>query len=216
MLLRSVTVDRQDCRVERGLRFTDGSRAPAVNRPGASVRQEDVPSSDEALLAAVAGGDRAAFRALYDRHAPWLTLRLARRASDPDLVDETVQDTFVAVWRTAARYHGGGEVAAWFGGFGGRRFIYNGRRRPRAATELPAEDAHDATPSAEEQVLLGLEHGDLGGALERLSPELRAVVRATVLDGLTTEEAGRLLGIPAGTVKTRMMRARARLREELA
>ena len=65
-------------------------------------------------------------------------------------------------------------------------------------------------------MLLGVEHGDLGGALERLSPELRAVVRATVLDGLTTEEAGRLLGIPAGTVKTRMMRARARLREELA
>ena len=41
-------------------------------------------------------------------------------------------------------------------------------------------------------------------------------MRATVLDGLTTREAGRLLGIPAGTVKTRMMRARARLREDLA
>jgi RNA polymerase sigma-70 factor (ECF subfamily) len=65
-------------------------------------------------------------------------------------------------------------------------------------------------------VLLGLEHGELGPALDRLSPELRAVVRATVLDGLTTREAGRLLGIPSGTVKTRMMRARAQLREDLA
>ena len=46
--------------------------------------------------------------------------------------------------------------------------------------------------------------------------ELRAVVQATVLDGLTSREAGRLLGIPAGTVKTRMMRARAQMREELA
>jgi RNA polymerase sigma-70 factor (ECF subfamily) len=70
--------------------------------------------------------------------------------------------------------------------------------------------------SAEDQVLLGVEFGDLGGALGRLSPELRAVVQATVIDGLTTKEAARLLGIPAGTVKTRMMRARARLREELA
>jgi RNA polymerase sigma-70 factor (ECF subfamily) len=69
--------------------------------------------------------------------------------------------------------------------------------------------------SAEDQVLLGVEFGDLAGALDRLSPELRAVVQATVIDGLTNKEAGALLGIPAGTVKTRMMRARAQLREEL-
>jgi len=64
-------------------------------------------------------------------------------------------------------------------------------------------------------VLLGVEHGDLAGAMNQLSPELREVVQATVLDGLTTREAGRLLGIPAGTVKTRMMRAKAQLREGL-
>jgi len=72
-----------------------------------------------------------------------------------------------------------------------------------------------SSPSAEDQVLLGVEHGHLAGALNRLSPELRAVVQATVLDGLTTRDAGRLLGIPAGTVKTRMMRARIQLREAL-
>ena len=65
-------------------------------------------------------------------------------------------------------------------------------------------------------MLLGVEYGDLAGALDRLSPELRAVVQATVLDGLTTREAGHLLGLPAGTVKTRMMRAKAQLREALA
>jgi RNA polymerase sigma-70 factor (ECF subfamily) len=70
--------------------------------------------------------------------------------------------------------------------------------------------------SAEDRVLLGVEHGDLAGALHALSPELRAVVQATVLDGLTTREAARLLGLPAGTVKTRMMRARRALRKELA
>jgi RNA polymerase sigma-70 factor (ECF subfamily) len=71
-------------------------------------------------------------------------------------------------------------------------------------------------PSAEERVLSGVEYGDLAGALARLSPELRSVVQATVLDGLTTKEAGQLLGLPAGTVKTRMMRAKAQLREALA
>ena len=79
--------------------------------------------------------------------------------------------------------------------------------------ELPQSGAEI---SAEERVLLGVQYGDLAGALDRLSPELRAVVQSTVLDGLTTAEAGRLLGIPQGTVKTRMKRAREVLREELA
>lgn len=170
--------------------------------------------ADEALLQAVAGGDRAAMRTLYERHAPWLTLRLARRCADPDTVDDAVQDTFVAVWRSAARYDGSGAVGAWIWGIGVRRLIDAVRRRP--PREFTSHERVEDAPSAEEQVLLGVEHGDLAGALNRLSPELRAVVQATVLDGLTTREAGQLLGIPAGTVKTRMMRARTQLREELA
>jgi RNA polymerase sigma-70 factor (ECF subfamily) len=70
--------------------------------------------------------------------------------------------------------------------------------------------------SAEEQVLLGVEYGDAAGALNRLSPELQVVVRAVVLDGLTTREAARLLHIPQGTVKTRMARARSLLRQALS
>jgi RNA polymerase sigma-70 factor (ECF subfamily) len=73
----------------------------------------------------------------------------------------------------------------------------------------------DSEPSAEEEALLGNEYGDLAGALNQLSPELRAVLQATVLDGLTAREAARRLGIPAGTVKTRLMRARQQLREAL-
>jgi len=56
----------------------------------------------------------------------------------------------------------------------------------------------------------------LGRPFDGLSAELRAVVQATILDGLTTREASRLLGIPPGTVKTRAMRARIPLREALA
>jgi RNA polymerase sigma-70 factor (ECF subfamily) len=70
--------------------------------------------------------------------------------------------------------------------------------------------------SAEEQVLTGVEYGDLAGALNRLSPQLRIVVQATVLDGLTSKEAAQLLGIPAGTVRTRLARAKAQMREALA
>jgi len=180
-----------------------------VNAGGADAR------SDEALLEAVAGHDRGALRVLYDRHAPWPVLRLSRRCSDPTILEEVVQDTFVGVWRKPGSYRGSGEVAAWIWGIGIRRLIDRLRRSSTAARRLPAL-LGGVEPSAEEQVLLGVEYGDLAGALNRLSPELRAVIEATALDGLTMREAGRLLGIPTGTVKTRLMRARAELREALA
>ncbi len=174
---------------------------------------QPVSLTDTDLLAAIAGGDASALRELYARHAPWLQLRLRRRCADGDAVDDALQDTFVAVWRKPGRYDGSGEVAAWLWGIAIRRLIDTLRRRPRA---LALFERDEAEPSAEEQVLLGVEYGDLAGALNRLSPELRAVVQATVLDGLSTREAARLLAIPAGTVKSRMMRARALLREEFA
>ncbi|MEV0591779.1 RNA polymerase sigma factor [Nonomuraea cavernae] len=168
--------------------------------------------TDSRLLKVVAEGDRRAFEVLYARHAPWLVLRLTRRCADAGVVDDAVQDTFVAVWRTAHKWQGKGEVAAWIWGIGIRRLLDQLRGRSPAIIK----DHEDVVVSAEEQVLLGIEYGELGTALNRLSPELRAVVQATVLDGLTSREAGKLLGIPTGTVKTRMMRARGLLREELA
>jgi DNA-directed RNA polymerase specialized sigma24 family protein len=56
-------------------------------------------SDDLALLRAVATGDEEALAGLYDRHAGWLTVRLSRRCSSPEVVDQAVQDTFLALWR---------------------------------------------------------------------------------------------------------------------
>ena len=168
---------------------------------------------DRELLAAVGGGEEPALRTLYDRHAPWLILRLARRCSDRDVVDEVVQDTFVAIWRKPGAYDGRGEVGAWIWGIGIRRLIDALRRRRRP--EPVVADPRPPQPSAEDEVLR-MEVGEIGAAVQRLPADLRAVVQATVLDGLTSREAGLLLRIPAGTVKTRMMRARAQLHRERA
>lgn len=169
------------------------------------------PRDDATLLAGVATGDAAALRELHDRHAPWLSARLRGRCADPDLVEQAVQDTFVAVWRRPDGWRGEGPVPAWLWGIAIRRLLSHLGRRPGRQRALAVELA----PSAEERVLAELEHGALGPALDALSPELRAVVQATVLVGLTTREASRLLGIPRGTVKTRLMRAKRHLREVL-
>jgi RNA polymerase sigma-70 factor (ECF subfamily) len=132
-----------------------------------------VERSDADLVAALADGDRAALGDLYARHAPWLVLRLSRRCADPTVVDEVVQDTFVAVWKGARRWRGDGEVAAWVWGIGIRRLLDALRRRPQVELVLTvaSEAALGVTESAEERVLLGVQYGELGPALDRLSPE---------------------------------------------
>ncbi|MFE1285280.1 RNA polymerase sigma factor [Streptomyces sp. NPDC058751] len=179
-------------------------------RPRGGHREDD---SDAALLRAVSDGDSAAMAALYDRHAGWLHARLTRRCADPETVREVLQDTFVTVWRSAGG-HRGKEAGGWLWTIAARRLV--DARRVQERAERVQYTVPQPAPSAEERVLAELEYGDVGTALDRISPELREVLRATVVDGLTTREAARLLGIPEGTVKTRALRARAELRKALA
>lgn len=180
-------------------------------RPGAEE------CDDVALLRGVRRGDEEALAALYDRHAGWLTLRMTRRCAMPDVVDRAVQDTFLALWRQAGAYRGGGDVAAFIWGIGVRRLIDAIRRENGARRRLPWRAVEPAVVvSAEDQVLAGIEHGRLGQALAQLSPELRGAIEATVLDGLTCAEAAVLLGVAEGTIKSRCHRARQALRAALA
>ncbi|WP_037678717.1 RNA polymerase sigma factor [Streptomyces griseus] len=177
-------------------------------------------SDGELLRAIAADGDRHAFEELYRRYAPWLTARMRSRCSDAGVVDDVVQETFLAVWRGTARYReeASGDAAGWLWRIGSRRLIdaLRGDGARGRLRQTLARLRHRDEASAEERVLAGVEHGDLAGALIRLSPELRVVLQATVIDGLTTREAAVLLGIPPGTVKTRAQRARKQMREALA
>ncbi len=118
-------------------------------------------ADDAALLLAVARGDEGALAALYDLHAGWLTIRLARRCAMPDVVDQAVQDTFLALWREAGTYRGSGDVAAFIWGIGIRRLIDAIRRENSARRRLPWLAAEsraaqaDVVVSAEDQVLVG-------------------------------------------------------------
>ncbi|HYG94381.1 MAG TPA: RNA polymerase sigma factor [Nocardioides sp.] len=172
---------------------------------------------DASLLLAAADGDLAALRELYDRHAPWLSARLMRRCNDREVVADVVQDTFVTLWQDARKWRGDSEVAGWLWGIAFRRMVSRLRSRKQVVL-MPEWDAGatGVLPAAEDDVLLGVEYGDLGTALRRLSPEFRAVVQACVLDGLTAREASHLLGVRQNTVKTRLHRAKAQLRDALA
>lgn len=182
-----------------------------------TVRTGPEERDDTALVRDVADGDPAALRVLYDRHAPWLVARLSRRCNDREVVVSVVQDTFLAVWKDARRWRGDGDVGGWLWGIAFRRMVSQLRSRKQVVL-MPEWDAAALghLPAAEDEVLLGVEYGDLAGGLRSLSPEFRSVVQAVVLDGLTTREASRLLGVRENTVKTRLHRAKAQLRQSLA
>lgn len=193
---------------------------PSTGWPAATGADPGAPERE--LLARIAAGDRRALEALYRANAGWLTARLARRCADPELVDSALQDTFVAVWRGASGYRGQGDVGAWLWGIAVRRLVDQTRRRKPVPLD-PATAATAGRPafgggptadaSAESEVLAAHLGGELGDAFHRLEPDLQAVLLVTAVDGLSTREAGLLLGIPQGTVKTRLARARARLQE---
>lgn len=173
-------------------------------------------NEDHALVARIAGGDRVALEQLYRRHGRWLTARLQARCGDPELTDIALQDTFLAVWRSARKYRGDGEVGAWLWGIAIRRLIDQLRKsRPTPLDPAVVASRSAGAISLDDEFFGDGTHGDLGEAMRDLPHDLRAVLVATAVDGLSTKEAAVLLGVPQGTVKTRLMRARHALREVL-
>src|ERR1700712_2487670 len=165
----------------------------------------------------MAPGEEAALRELVERHSAWLLLRLERRTPDRDLALEAMHDTFVAVWRNPSAFRGEGDVGAWLWGVAIRQLVTRLRKKA-APLPMSAQVISSMSPtvrSAEDELLVAVEHGPVGDALRTLSPELRQVLRATVVGGLSTRGASHLLGIPQGTVKSRVRIVKSKLREQL-
>lgn len=174
---------------------------------------------EEALVRRIARGDRAAFDELYRRTAPWLVVRLRRRCADDELVAEVMQETYLAIWRAAGAFAGastGGSAVGWIWTIAVRRLVDALRRRARDGQPPHSALAPPAVPSVEDEVVGAVLGDPLGAALQRLAPELRQVLQAMVLDGLSVRETAVLLSVPEGTVKTRARRARIAMREALS
>ncbi|QRP47037.1 RNA polymerase sigma factor [Amycolatopsis sp. FDAARGOS 1241] len=174
---------------------------------------------EEHLLRRTARGDRAAFEQFYRRTAPWLVVRLRRRCNDEQVVAEVMQETYLAVWRAAGSFAGaaaGGSAVGWVWTIAARRLVDAFRRRAHHAQPPTVTQADVITPAAEDIALAASVGDDVGDALRTLAPELRQVLQAMVLDGLSVRETAVLLGLPEGTVKTRARRARIAMREALS
>jgi RNA polymerase sigma-70 factor (ECF subfamily) len=172
--------------------------------------------SDEALVALVARGDDGALAELYDRYgrvAYGVALRVLRDAA---LAEDAVQEAFVTLWRTAARFvPERARASTWLLTLVHRRAVDAVRREQRRRTE-PLEQAPDPTTSgADDDALLRFERERVQDALAQLPDAQREALELAYFGGFTQAELADRLGQPLGTIKSRMFSGLRRLAELL-
>ncbi len=162
--------------------------------------------NDDELIAALAAGDDTALRELFTRHAPWLAARLRAALPPPD-VEDVLQETFLAVWKGAGGYRPQGTPRAWIWVIARNQAALLLRRR--GPVTAPLEEILQAGADPAEAAAV---RADIAAALS--GPE-GDVLRLMYVEDRPVAEVAALLGVPAGTVKSRAHRARRLLRAAL-
>jgi len=166
-------------------------------------------TEDAVCITRIARGDAQALSELYTRFRPSLYRYVWQQLhGDASLVEEVLQDTFLAIWHGAATFRGEAHVATWV-----FRIAHNTASRAKRhplTFSLNDVDDDDLSVAAghEDRTITRLALHD---ALGRLTDKQRAVVLLVFVHGFTSEEAAQILAIPLGTVKSRLHAARALL-----
>jgi RNA polymerase sigma-70 factor (ECF subfamily) len=147
---------------------------------------------------------------MYQRHAGALFGYLHRLAGDRMTAEEILQDTLLAVWRGAGSYAGRSQVRTWLFGIA-RRQAHNRLRTASAPVPVEPVDRADASPGPAELAIAAAGGTAVAGAVGQLPEHHRDVIALVFVAGLPLAEAAEVLGIPVGTVKSRLHHARAAL-----
>lgn len=202
-----------------------GVPVEASSRPGLVVERDD---PDLELIRAIAAGQRDALATLYQRFAtPLYRFILQRLGQDQELAEEVLQDVMLAVWKGAERFRGDSRALTWLFGIAHRQALQARRRRASrarhewdptidTASRAPVALSAPAEGSPRQLAEDALEQEDLRRAVADLPEDMRLALDLTLVEGLTCREAADVLQVATGTVKSRLFRGRALLRESLA
>ncbi len=161
-------------------------------------------------IARARAGDDSAYRWLLGRHRARI-VRLAAHvlhSSDSSEAEDVAQDTFVRAFRQLSQFRGPGGFSAWLCAIA-VRLCLDRRRSARVGREVPADSAPEAAvsdPPPDTRLLVD-------ALLAQLSPPMRAALVLREMEGFEYDEISQMLGIPVGTVRSRLHAARARFRE---
>lgn len=168
------------------------------------------------LMARIAAGEREALSELYTRHRGSLLLYLRSLTGDPELAEELLQDTVFAAWNGAASFGQRSSVRVWLLGIARRRAHEAFRRKSLHLVDVSAyEELPDPDPEPESLAIVAAEREALHAAMWSLSPSHREVLTLNFLHELSYRDIAAVLGVPIGTVMSRLHHAKRALRTEL-
>lgn len=179
--------------------------------------------ADAEMLSGIASGDQEAFRRLHQRYAGLLYAAIHRILGDPADTDEVLQEVLNSLWRKADQYHPGrGRPITWLTSTARNRAIDRLRSRKRQARLKEAyEDALDFvargnTPVAGPEAAIRRDTCEaVRSAVMELSEIQREAIEKVYFEGLTQQQIADQLGEPLGTVKARIRRGLAKLRQTI-
>lgn len=182
-----------------------------------TMKLEEPAGELSVLLRAVAGGDADALAELYRRLESSIFAFAMSRLGDREQAAEVLHEVMLEVWRRAGTFRGGSRALTWVLGIA-RHKILDAQRRARRWRPEPPPDEDVADPAATPSELL---HRDerretVRTALAGLSDDHREVIHLAFYQDLSYPEISYLLGIPKGTVKTRVFHAKRAMRRRLA
>ncbi len=166
---------------------------------------------EKSLLERIANKDEEAFRTLYERTHRRLYLYLMRLSGDSDLAEDVLVDTFTEVWKSAGKFQGKSAVLSWIIGIARNKML---KELTRKKVHASVDDYPHIVCDKQGAHFKNLLNKDLvSKAMKKLSPEHREILDLVFLHGLDYQEISRILGIPVGTVKTRVFHAKKKMKE---
>jgi RNA polymerase sigma-70 factor (ECF subfamily) len=185
-----------------------------LGRPGLRVSEAPVKEDPTALILAIGTDrDRAAFAGLFAHYAPRIKGYMMRLGAGNELAEEIAQETMLTIWRKAAQFDPvRASASAWVFAIARNLRIDALRHARLAVTEIDPAFEPVPPPGADVTIDADRRAQRLGVAMAMLPPEQAQVLRLAYFDDRPHVEIERKLGIPLGTVKSRLRLAIARLR----
>ena len=173
-------------------------------------------TTDEVLIARIAGGDRLAMQVLFARHHVRVYRFVLRLVRNEATAEDLISEVFLDIWRQAGKFEGRAAVSTWMLGIARFKALSALRKRPeQELDDETAERIEDQSDDPETTLAKKDKGAQLRQVMSKLSNEHREIIDLVYYHEKSVEEVAGIVGIPAATVKTRMFYARKRLSELL-
>src|SRR5262245_34379503 len=189
----------------------------AVNVDKASRPWGSAQTTDEALVAAMVGGDKQALQVLFARHNVRVYRFVLRVLNDEAMAEDVVSEVFFEAWRQAEKFEARSRVSTWLMAIARNKALTQLRRRQTEELDEEVAEFIEDTADTPEAAMQKKQRGSLLlDCLMQLSPAHREIIDLVYYHGKTIDDVSEIVGVPQNTVKTRMFYARKRIAELMA